>query len=157
MTNYFDTRPDVTTGSTTRAPGDDVAGHRVDDRGADGEWPQGPEISDRGTARVSVWAALGLMIGLVGLGVTLTGLLAPEGVALGGLGLLVSLVGVVVARRPAVAGRGLAVLGVLFALAAVAVGVVAMTGDVGWPNSQTNEVGRLHDWLVDQWSWLGRW
>jgi len=123
----------------------------------DRDWPQGPEIVEAERSRVSVWATFGLMIGLLGIGLTLTGLLAPPGAAVGGLGLLTSVVGLFIAGRPGVAGRGLAVLGVLLGLAAVVLGGLAMTHDYSWPNSQTDEVSRLHDWLVDRWAWLGRW
>jgi hypothetical protein len=149
----------ATMAGDTRAvrTGDTRTARMADYRYTDGEWPQGPEIDDIQTARVSVWATLGLMAGLVGLGLALTGLLAPEGVALGGLGLVMSLAGLVTTGRPAIAGRGLAVLGLLLSLAAGALGGLAMTGEVGFPNSDADHVSRLHDWLVDHWSWLDRW
>jgi hypothetical protein len=46
---------------------------------------------------------------------------------------------------------------VLCGLAAVALVVLAMTGDFSWPNSKTDQISRWHTWLVAHWSWLGRW
>jgi hypothetical protein len=37
------------------------------------------------------------------------------------------------------------------------IGVLAMTGEFTWPNSDTNEIDRVHDWLDDNLSWLDRW
>jgi hypothetical protein len=141
----------------TARMGDTRTARMADYRYADGEWPQGPEIEDVRSARVSVWATLGLMVGLVGLGLSLTGLLAPEGVAVAGLGLAMSVIGLVTTRLPAIAGRGLAVLGLLLSLAAGVLGGIAMTGEVGWLASDVNQVSRVHGWLVDRWSWLERW
>jgi hypothetical protein len=108
-------------------------------------------------SRVSFWATVGLMLSLVALCATLTGLLALEGLALAVLGLLASVVGLVRTSRPGVNGRGLAVLGLLAALGAAWLAVAALTGNVSWLDSHTDTVSRWHGWLVDHWSWLGRW
>jgi hypothetical protein len=126
-------------------------------------WPGG--IEPTGTtvswaphrARVSIWATLGLIVSVVGLCATLTGLLAPEGFALGLVGFVMSLGGIGAAGRPGVTGRGLAGLGMLCGLAAVVLAVLALTGDFSWPDSKVNEISRWHTWLVAHWSWLGRW
>jgi hypothetical protein len=137
--------------------GDTRTARMADYRYTDGEWPQGPEMEDVPRARVSVWATLGLMAGPVGLGLSLTGLLAAEGVAVGALGLVMSVVGLFTAGRPGIAGRGLAVLGLLLSLAAGGLGGMAVTDAFSWLDSDVNQVSRLHDWLVDHWSWLDRW
>jgi hypothetical protein len=154
MVQFSQTRPE--SGWTTRA-GDSSTGTFGEYRNTDAEWPHGADLTEVESARVSVWVTLGLMAAMGGLGASLTGLLAPEGVALGGLGVLMCLVGMFTTALPRIAGRGLAVFGLLLGLAAVALGGVAMTGDVSWPNSHVNEVARLHGWLVDHWSWLDRW
>lgn len=108
-------------------------------------------------AHVSLWATIGLIVSIVGLCATLTGVLAPEGFALGALGVVISIGGLIGASRPGVTGHSLATIGVFAGLAAVVLAVLAMTGDFVWPDSKVNEVTRAHDWLVDQWSWLDRW
>lgn len=128
------------------------------DRVVDDDTPTTAETVERPRwAHVSTAATVGLIISIVALCATLTGLLAPEGFALGVLGVLVSVVGMRGANRPGVTGHSLATIGLLAGLAAVVLAVVAMTGDYTWPNSETNEVTRAHDWLVDRWSWLDRW
>ncbi len=161
MAQFPQTRSDMYAATAddprTGRPGDTRTARMADYRYTDTEWPQGPEVEDVRTPRVSVWAALGLMLGLVGLGLSLTGLLAPEGVAVGGLGLVMSVVGLLTTRLPTIAGRGLAVLGLLLSLAAGVLGGIAMTGAFSWLDSDVDQVSRLHGWLVDHWSWLDRW
>jgi hypothetical protein len=130
----------------------------------DGLWPGDREPTtqnlggDRVTrVRVSAWATLGLILGVVALCGTVTGLLAPEGFAVGVLGIVASIGGFIAAGRRPVAGRGIAVLGTLFGLAAVVLAVLAMTGTFSWPNSSTDQVSRWHTWLVAHWAWLGHW
>ncbi len=129
-----------------------------------GTWPGGfePTVAvwpeeESGAARVSWSGSVGLILGVVGVCAALTGLLAPEGAAVGVLGLLISIGGVVAARRPAVAGRGVAAFGGFLALVAVAQAVTAISGRYSWPNSRTDEISRWHTWLVGQWTWLARW
>jgi hypothetical protein len=139
--------------------------HTVTERTTDDlavDRPAGPadraEVAARpGWVRVSAWATLGLIVSIVGLCATLTGLLAPEGFALGIIGFLISVAGLVGASRPGVTGHSLAMLGVIFSAAAVVLAVLAMTGSFSWPNSGTDEIARWHSWLVAHWSWLGRW
>lgn len=130
--------------------------------GADA-WPGGIVPSD-GTiewgsrsARVSAWAGLGLIVSVVGLCATLTGLFAPEGAAVGVLGLLISIRGMFASGRPGMTGRGVSGVAALIALATVALAVLAIRGRLSWLDSRTDEVTTWHAWLVDHWSWLGRW
>jgi hypothetical protein len=106
--------------------------------------------------RVSLTATLGLTTSLIALCATLTGLLAPAGFVIGVLGVLFSIAGMIVASRPQLTGHSLAILGVLVGLAAIVLSALAMTGRYAWPNSNTDEVARLHQWLVDRWPWLDR-
>lgn len=149
-----DTRP-VETGEYARTPDDDrtYATRPI----ATAEPVDTTSETRVGWVRVSGMATLGLIVGLVSLGTTLTGLLAPEGLVLGAVGALLSIFGLVRASRPGITGHSLALIGLLCSLGAIALAALAMTGDYAWPNSSTDEVGRAHDWLVDKWSWLGRW
>lgn len=107
--------------------------------------------------RTSALATLGLVTGVVALAASATGLLAPIGFLLGLLSLLICLAGFAAVRRPHVTGRGLAIVGLLAAVAAGVIAVLAYSGDYAWPNSGTNEVERVHDWMSERWSWLERW
>jgi hypothetical protein len=108
-------------------------------------------------AKVGAAATTGLILGIVALAATLTGLLAPVGVAVGTLGAVISLVGVALPRRRDLAGRPLAAFGLVFALVAVALGVLATSGHLSWLNSRTDEVQRLHAWLVAHLPLMRRW
>jgi hypothetical protein len=108
-------------------------------------------------ARVSAWATLSLALGLVAVCTTLTGLLVPEGIALGALAVLASVAGLVGASRPGVTGPGLALLGLLAGLAAAGLGAAAITGHLSWLDGHADAVPRWHAWLVAHWAWLRRW
>ena len=111
----------------------------------------------QGPARVSMLATFGLILGLAGVAAALTGLLAPWAIALGALGLLFSFGGIIAGVRPNVAGRGLGTLGVLISGTAVVFGILAMTGQVSWLNSDTDQVARLNDWLDAKLPWMKDW
>jgi hypothetical protein len=108
-------------------------------------------------ARVSLLATFGLILGLAGVAAALTGLLAPWAIPLGALGLLFSFGGIIAGVRPEVAGRGLGTLGVLVSGTAVVFGILAMTGQVSWLDSDTDQVARLNDWLDAKLPWMKDW
>ena len=114
------------------------------------------DLSRRRRHRVSLTATLGLATSIIALCATLTGLLAAAGFTLGVLGVLFSIGGMIAASRPQLTGHSLAILGILVGLAAIVLSALAMTGRYAWPNSNTDEVARLHQWLVEQWPWLER-
>ncbi|MBO0867874.1 MAG: hypothetical protein J2P15_04860 [Micromonosporaceae bacterium] len=105
-------------------------------------------------ARTSAAAILGLMVGMFALLSTLSGLLAPVGVVLGVVGGALSAGGLAGARKPGVTGHGPAVIGLLFSLLAVALGVLAIGGQLSWLDNKTDEVSRLHDWLNGHLPWI---
>jgi hypothetical protein len=106
--------------------------------------------------RASGLATLGLLLGFAGAGAVATGVLAVPGVALGLLGILFSVAGLGSTARPYVVGKLDAMLGLLFALAAVVVGLLALGNAIPWPDTETNQVARLSDWLYQQMPWLDR-
>lgn len=124
-------------------------------------WDHEPVTADLTTpprwTHVSAWATIGLITGLVAVAASLTGLLAPEGIALGVVSMLICLIGWRSVRRPHVTGHSLVLIGLLSAMAAIVIGVLAITGDFPWPSSDTNEIDRLHTWLDAQLPWLERW
>ncbi|WP_433217631.1 hypothetical protein ACQP00_10215 [Dactylosporangium sp. CS-047395] len=111
----------------------------------------------QGPARVSMLATLGVMLGLAAVAAALTGLLAPWAIPVGALGLLFSFGGIIAGVRPNVAGRGLGTLGVLISGTAVVFGILAMTGQVSWLDSNVDQVARLNDWLDTQLPWMKDW
>jgi hypothetical protein len=122
----------------------------------DSDWPALFDGSNSAAVRVrvSVTAAAGALVSVVGLCTVLTGLLAGAGLVVAAVGLLMSLAGLVTANRPARIGSGLAGLGILCSLAAIVLAVAALTGVFGWPNSHSDEIGRMHTWLVTHLAWL---
>ena len=124
-------------------------------------WPGGflPEAAPVRVprSRVSFWATVGLIISVVALCATLTGLLAPEGLVLAVIGGLACIAGLVGASRPGITGHGLALLGLLAALAAGWLAIGALNGHLSWLDSHTDAVAGWRAWLVAHWRWLGRW
>jgi hypothetical protein len=114
------------------------------------------EASPRWT-RTSAFATLGLIIGVVAVLATLTGLLAPVGVALGVVGGAIAAGGLVGASRRGVTGHGVALLGLVCSLIAIVIGVLAISGNLSWLSTRTDEVARLRDWLNVHISWFRHW
>ena len=108
-------------------------------------------------ARVSLLATFGLIFGVVAVAAALSGLLAVWAIVIGALGLLFSFGGIIAGVRPHVAGRGLGTLGVLLSGAAVVFGIIAMTGQVSWLDTDTDQVARLNDWLDARMPWMKDW
>ena len=108
-------------------------------------------------ARVSARCVFGLLLGIVALAATGTGLLAPVGVVLGTLAGLVALVCMIAPRRREITGRSLAVLGFMLGLAAAVLGILAMSGRLPWLTSHTNTVSELHDLVDTALPWLRHW
>ncbi|MFC8847460.1 MULTISPECIES: hypothetical protein [unclassified Micromonospora] len=100
--------------------------------------------------RASLLATLGLVVGIAGLATVLTGALAGYGIAVGALGAVLSVFGLLATRRRHVAGKTDALLGMAFGVAAVVLGVLAMTGQFGWPTTDGDWVQRLREWLDSQ-------
>jgi hypothetical protein len=108
-------------------------------------------------ARVSAMATIGLIVGMVALGATMTGLLAPVGVAVGVVGGAISAGGLVGASRRGVTGHSIALLGLLASIAAIVLGVMAIGGYLPWLDSKTDEVTRARDWLNAHLTFLKNW
>ncbi|MEU8191036.1 DUF308 domain-containing protein, partial [Micromonospora carbonacea] len=106
--------------------------------------PAGPK------PRASLLASLGLVVGVAGLAAVLTGTLAGYGIAVGALGSVLSVFGLLATRRRHIAGKTDALLGMAFGVAAVVLGVLAMTGQFVWPTTDGDWVQRLREWLDSQ-------
>ncbi|MFD0783675.1 thrombospondin, partial [Micromonospora azadirachtae] len=80
----------------------------------------------------------------------LTGTLAGYGIGLGAIGAVLSVLGLIATRRRHVAGKTDALFGIALGLAAVVVGVLAMTGLFDWPSTDGDWVQRFREWLDSQ-------
>ena len=145
---------------------DDPFPPEPDDRQQDGivepwVWGGEPVTADltppRRWTRVSAWATIGLITGLLAVAASLTGLLAAEGIAVGLISMIICLIAARFVRRPHLTGHSLVLIGLLTAMAAIVIGVLAVTGHFAWPNYHTNEIDRLHTWLTARWPWLKHW
>jgi len=110
--------------------------------------PKGPR------PRASLFATLGLLFGVVSAAAVLTGVLADFGIGLGVVGALCSLGGFSATARRHVAGRFDAVLGFVLSLAAVVLGILAVTGSLSWLSLDTDTIPAVRDWLHQQWNAL---
>jgi hypothetical protein len=100
--------------------------------------------------RASLLATLGLVVAVVGALFVLTGTLAGYGIGLGAVGAVLSVLGLMATRRRHIAGKTDALLGIGLGLAAVVVGVLAMTGQFDWPTTDGDWVQRFREWLDSQ-------
>jgi hypothetical protein len=107
--------------------------------------------------RVSALATFGMIVGIVALLATLTGLLAPVGIAVGVIGGAISAGGLVGASRRGVTGHSVALLGLLFSIAAIVLGILAVGGYLPWLDSRTDEVAKARDWLNAHLTFMRSW
>jgi hypothetical protein len=104
--------------------------------------------------RASLWATTSLVLGVVAAVAVLTGLLAGPGVAVGLLAAFAGLGGIAATSRRHVAGKSDALLGLGLGLAAIVLGVLALTRNLSWLNGDINMVTQVHAWLAAHASWL---
>jgi hypothetical protein len=96
---------------------------------------------------------MALAIGVAASFTVLTGVLAGPGAVLGLIAAVFAIGGIAATRQGHVAGTGSAALGLVLGLAALALGVLALMGAVGWLDPAVNNVTRLHEWLNAHASW----
>ncbi|WP_319460829.1 DUF4190 domain-containing protein [Micromonospora sp. RTP1Z1] len=104
--------------------------------------------------RASLLATLGLIVSVAGALFVLTGTLAGYGVGLGAVGAVLAVLGLSATRRRHVAGKLDALIGIGVGLAAVVLGVVALSGQFDWPTTDGDWVGRFREWLDSQFAGL---
>ncbi|PWU60920.1 thrombospondin [Micromonospora globispora] len=119
------------------------------DRDVDGRTEPVPVVAGP-KPRASLLATLGLIVSVVGALFVLSGTLAGYGVGLGAVGAVLAVLGLIATRRRHVAGKTDALIGILVGLAAVVLGVVALTGQFDWPTTDGEWVGRFREWLDSQ-------
>ncbi|TDC33262.1 thrombospondin, partial [Micromonospora sp. KC213] len=135
--------------ATSTAPAT-TADRTVDlDRDGKPDRTEAPVVADP-KPRTSLLATLGLVVSIVGAAAVLTGTLAGYGIALGAVGAVLSVLGLIATRRRHVAGTTDALIGMSVGLAAVVLGIIAMTGQFAWPTTDGDQVARLREWLDSQ-------
>lgn len=100
--------------------------------------------------RASLLATLGLITGVAGMLLVLSGPLLGYGIGVAGLALILSLFGIRATGKRHVAGKTDALIGMLLALGAIVLGVLALTGSLSWLGTDTQTVSTLREWLDSQ-------
>lgn len=106
--------------------------------------------------RASGFATLAVIVGLLAMVAVASGGMVMLGIGLGVIAALLAFGGVVATSSRYIAGKGDALLGMLFALAAIVFGVLSLTGALSWLSPHTNLLTELHQWLQTHASWMLR-
>ncbi|MEV6298388.1 hypothetical protein AB0M02_03175 [Actinoplanes sp. NPDC051861] len=109
-----------------------------------------PSTSPAPKARASFIATLGLILGVAGALLVLSGPLLGYGMGVAGLALVLSVAGLFSTRKRHVAGKTDALIGLLLSIAALVVGVLALTGQLNWAGTDVQPVSSLREWLDAQ-------
>ena len=97
--------------------------------------------------RASLLATLGLILGVASVLLVLSGPLLGWGIGVAGLALILSLSGIHATGKRHVAGKSDALLGMILALGAIVLGVLALTGSLAWLGTNTDTVPTFRHWL----------
>jgi hypothetical protein len=100
--------------------------------------------------RASLLATLGLVLAVGGALLVLSGPLLGYGIAVSALALILSVAGLRATRRRHVAGKTDALIGTILSLAAIVVGVLALSGMLTWLGTDMQPVNSLREWLDAQ-------
>ncbi|MCU7724520.1 hypothetical protein ODJ79_12405 [Actinoplanes sp. KI2] len=97
--------------------------------------------------RASLLATLGLILGVASVLLVLSGPLLGWGIGVAGVALVLSLSGIRATGKRHVAGKSDALLGMVLALGAIVLGVLALTGSLTWLGTNTDTVPAFRQWL----------
>ena len=100
--------------------------------------------------RASLLATVGLVLAVASALLVLSGPLLGYGIGLAALALILSLCGVHATGKRHVAGKSDALFGMVLSLAAIVVGVLALTGSLSWLGTDVQPVNSLREWLDTQ-------
>ncbi|MFF5079976.1 hypothetical protein ACFY36_23230 [Actinoplanes sp. NPDC000266] len=106
--------------------------------------PAGPK------PRASLLATLGLILGVASVFLVLSGPLLGYGIGVAALALILSLSGIHATGKRHVAGKSDALLGMIFSLGAIVLGILALTGSLNWLGTDMQPVNNLREWLDAQ-------
>ena len=129
--------PTPHTGQAPIAPDERTARH-AEDR---------PPVIAGPKPRASFLATLGLIFAVVSAMLVLSGPLLGYGIGVAVLALILSLSGIHATGRRHVAGKTDALIGMFVSLAAIVVGVLALTGSLSWLGTDMQPVQSVRDWL----------
>jgi len=105
---------------------------------------------DNRKPRASLFATLGLIFSVVAALLVLSGPLLGYGIGVAVLALILSLTGISATGSRHVAGKTDALIGMILSLAAIVVGVLALTGSLSWLGTDTQPVESVRRWLDTQ-------
>jgi hypothetical protein len=100
--------------------------------------------------RASLLATLGLVLAVASALLVLSGPLLGYGIGVAVLALILSLSGIHATGKRHVAGKSDALLGMALSLAAIVVGVLALTGSLSWLGTDMQPVNSTREWLDAQ-------
>jgi hypothetical protein len=106
-----------------------------------------PPIAAGPKPRASLLATLGLILGVASVLLVLSGPLLGWGIGVAGVALILSLSGIHATGKRHVAGKSDALLGMVLALGAIVLGVLALTGSLSWLGTNTDTVPTFRHWL----------
>jgi hypothetical protein len=141
---------DRTTAGTDRTEtGRQAPGTGTGDRPgtAAGRGPERTPVPAGPKPRASLLATLSLILGVASALLVLSGPLLGYGIGVAVLGLILSLAGIRATRRRHVAGKTDALIGMVLSLAAIVVGVLALTGSLSWAGTDLQPATNTRDWL----------
>ncbi len=114
---------------------------------ADEKTLEQPPVAAGPKPRASLLATLGLIVSVAAALLVLSGPLLGYGIGLAVLGLILSLGGISATGKRHIAGKTDALIGMILALAAVVVGVLALTGSLSWLGTDMQPVTSVREWL----------
>jgi len=109
-----------------------------------------PAVAAGPKPRASLLATLGLIVSVAAALLVLSGPLLGYGIGLAVLGLVLSLSGVHATGKRHIAGKTDALIGMVLSLAAIVVGVLALTGSLSWLGTDMQPVVSVREWLDAQ-------
>ncbi|MEV6597013.1 Yip1 family protein [Actinoplanes sp. NPDC051346] len=132
---------------TPRGPGESTAAERLAERD---DRPAGPPVAAGPKPRASLLATFALITGVAGALLVLSGPLLGYGIGVAGLALVLAIAGIRATGRRHVAGKTDALIGMVLALTAIVVGILALTGSLSWLGTDMQPVSDLRQWLDSQ-------
>ena len=109
-----------------------------------------PAVAAGPKPRASLLATLGLIVSVAAALLVLSGPLLGYGIGLAVLGLILSLSGLHATGKRHIAGKTDALIGMVLSLAAIVVGVLALTGSLSWLGTDMQPVVSVREWLDAQ-------
>jgi hypothetical protein len=109
-----------------------------------------PVVAAGPKPRSSMLATLGLILGVASALLVLSGPLLGYGIGVAVVALILSLSGIHATGKRHVAGKTDALIGMVLSLAAIVVGVLALTGSLSWLGTDMHPVGTFRQWLDAQ-------